>query len=107
MLAHIQQPGELEQNHLRAITFIREASMAGANLVILPAYHLADFYLENENFMKQCVHYKKYLDAYCALAKECHICVVPGFFAELHRNEETQEERLVNFTILSTIIASF
>lgn len=72
--------------------------MAGARLAVLPEYHLADFYPEDENFRKQCAHWKKYLDAYCALAKECRICVVPGSFAELHRDEETHEERLVNCT---------
>lgn len=98
VLTHMDQSRELEQNHSRAVGFIQEAATAGANLAVLPEYHLRDFDPDDENFGRQCAHWKKYLDAYCALAKKCHICIVPGSFAELHRNEETQEERLVNCT---------
>ncbi|KAK5789623.1 hypothetical protein VI817_008746 [Penicillium citrinum] len=74
-------------NHRRAIDFIREAASTGAHLAVLPEYHLADFYPSHDPEIRQrCANWKKYLDAYCRLAKECNICIVPGSLGELHND---------------------
>lgn len=80
------------------MAFVREAASAGATLAVLPEYHLGDYHPADPNFRQQCVHWKRYLDVYCALAKECGVCIVPGSIAELHVHEETGEERLANTT---------
>lgn len=41
-----------------------------------------------------CSHWQEYLDAYCALAKECQICIVPGSLAELR--SEGGAEKIIN-----------
>lgn len=67
------------------MALVREAAASGAQLAVLPEYHLADFFPSHDpTIRQQCANWKKYLDAYCALAKECNICVVPGSFGELH-----------------------
>ena len=79
------KPNEIESNHQRAISFIKDAATAGAHLAVLPEYHLADFYPSHDpEIRQQCGNWKRYLDAYCALAKELNICIVPGSFGELH-----------------------
>lgn len=84
-LPRASQPNEIEDNHRRAISFIREAAISGANLAVLPEYHLADFFPSHDPAIKQqCANWKTYLNAYCRLAKECNICIVPGSLGELH-----------------------
>ncbi|KAJ5243938.1 hypothetical protein N7489_004034 [Penicillium chrysogenum] len=74
-----------KSNHQRAKAFIRNAAAAGAHLAVLPEYHLADFYPSHDpTIRQQCSNWKTYLDNYCALAKECNICIVPGSLGELH-----------------------
>ncbi|CEJ60564.1 hypothetical protein PMG11_09135 [Penicillium brasilianum] len=78
-------PNEIESNHQRAVSFIKDAASSGADLAVLPEYHLADFAPGHDpEIRKQCANWKTYLDAYCALAKECNICIVPGSLGELH-----------------------
>ncbi|KAJ5397526.1 hypothetical protein N7509_005639 [Penicillium cosmopolitanum] len=80
-----QQPNEIKDNHRRAISFIREAATSGADLAVLPEYHLADFFPSHDSAIRQqCANWKTYLNAYCDLAKECNICIVPGSLGELH-----------------------
>lgn len=88
------QPNEIEANHLRAVSYIKDAAAAGTHLAVLPEYHLGDFFPSHDpEIRKQCANWKKYLDAYCALAKECKICIVPGSLGELH-----DDNTLVNAT---------
>ncbi|KAJ5134222.1 hypothetical protein N7476_002560 [Penicillium atrosanguineum] len=79
---------EIESNHQRALSFIREAAASGAQLAVLPEYHLADFSPSYDPSIRQkCANWKRYLDAYCAIAKELNICVVPGSLGELHDDD--------------------
>ncbi|KAJ5099394.1 hypothetical protein N7532_006395 [Penicillium argentinense] len=81
------KPNEIENNHQRAISFIKDAAAKGAHLAVLPEYHLSDFFPSHDPAIRQqCAQWKKYLDAYCSLAKECNICVVPGSLGELHED---------------------
>lgn len=66
------QPLALEDNHARAISFIRAAASQGCDLAVLPEYHLTSWVPNEPTFISLCSQSKKYLDAYCALAKELH-----------------------------------
>lgn len=83
----VVQPNEIESNHQRAISFVRDAAAAGASLAVLPEFHLADFYPSHEPAIRQqCANWKSYVYSYCALAKELNICIVPGSLGELHED---------------------
>ncbi|KAA8649588.1 hypothetical protein EYZ11_005966 [Aspergillus tanneri] len=92
------KPYNIDNNHARAVARIREASSRGVQLAVLPEFHLGELYPPNPDFRNDCKNWKQYLDAYRALARECHICIVPGSFAELHVDAESGEEKLVNAT---------
>jgi predicted amidohydrolase len=51
---------------------------------VLPEYHLTNWLPEDPRFAVLCSQYQKYLDAYCALAAELNICIVPGTIVEKH-----------------------
>ena len=44
----------------------------------------------------QCAQWQEHLSAYKDLAAECRISLVPGTIVELHVDEATGEEKLVN-----------
>jgi predicted amidohydrolase len=72
----------VEANHTKAISYIRSAASQGCDLVVLPEYHLTSWVPDDPSFTIHCGQYKKYVDAYCALAKELHINIVPGTIVE-------------------------
>ncbi|KAI9736553.1 MAG: hypothetical protein M1818_006064 [Claussenomyces sp. TS43310] len=74
---HIE-PMQHESNFTKACSFIRSAASEGCNLAVLPEYHLDGWKPDDPNFRTQRADYKKYLSAYCSLAKELKICIVPG-----------------------------
>jgi predicted amidohydrolase len=65
-------------NHEKAVTLIRSAAQQGCHLAVLPEYHLNSYVAHDQRFTELCTHWKKYLEAYKALAKELNICIVPG-----------------------------
>lgn len=75
---------QVEKNYQTAAAYIRSAALQGAELAVLPEYHLTSWVPDTENFREACSHWKTYLDKYCALARECNICIVPGTIVELH-----------------------
>jgi predicted amidohydrolase len=85
----------MERNHRVACDFIRAAAKQGAELAVLPEYHLLNWLPNDAKFKEACSHWKTYLDGYIALAKECNICIVPGTIVELH-DRGTENERLLN-----------
>jgi predicted amidohydrolase len=54
---------------------------------VLPEYHLTSWVPDDPSFAEHCAHYQKYLDAYCALAKELHVNIVPGTIVEKHGDQ--------------------
>ena len=81
------------------MSYIRQAAQAGANLTVLPEYHLGELpQPEGVNIHDLCIHWQKYLDSYCALAKELGICIVPGSLAEIRGSEGEGAEKPVNAT---------
>jgi predicted amidohydrolase len=97
---------QLDVNFKKAENFIRSAAIQGAELAVLPEYHLTSWVPQEPGFKEACGHWKKYLDKYCALARECEIAIVPGTIVELHTddthdttglaNGEQEGERLLN-----------
>ncbi|KAL4791584.1 carbon-nitrogen hydrolase [Aspergillus venezuelensis] len=74
----------VEQNHATACDYIRSAAAQGAELAVLPEYHLSGWAPEDPLFAVQAEQTAKYLSAYQALAKELNICLVPGTIVEKH-----------------------
>lgn len=89
------QPMAMEKNYQKAEGFIRAAALQGANLAVLPEYHLLNWLPHDSKFKEACGHWQAYVDKYQALAKECNINIVPGTIVELH-DEGTDDERLLN-----------
>ncbi|KJK67396.1 Carbon-nitrogen hydrolase [Aspergillus parasiticus SU-1] len=93
------EPHDIENNHARAKAYIQKASQAGADLAVLPEFHLADFHPTHDATIRQrCKNYSTHLTSYRTLAKECNINIVPGSIAELHTDPTTGEEKLLNVT---------
>ncbi|PSK55958.1 hypothetical protein B9Z65_4836 [Elsinoe australis] len=100
------KPLQLDFNYSKAEKFIRSAASQGAELAVLPEYHLTNWIPDDPGFKPACAHWKKYLDKYRALAKECKISIVPGTIVELHTDDvhdrtglaegEREGERLLN-----------
>ena len=83
-------------NYARAAAFIASAASQGAQLAVLPEYHLTNWVPDDPGFGELCDQWKVYLDKYRALAKELKICIVPGTIVERHQDAATEEERMVN-----------
>lgn len=91
-----QQPLDPEHNFTKAAGFVRSAAAQGAELVVLPEYHLTNWLPKDPSFAGLCDQWETYLKKYQELAKECGICIVPGTIVEGHRGEEQEEDRLLN-----------
>jgi predicted amidohydrolase len=78
------------------IAFVRSAAAQGAELVVLPEYHLTNWLPKDPSFAGLCDEWETYLKKYQELAKECGICIVPGTIVEGHRGEEQEQDRLLN-----------
>ena len=86
----------IESNFAKAAEFIETAASKGAQLAVLPEYHLTSWLPEEPGFFDLCSQWEKYLAKYQALAKAYHICIVPGTILERHQEAEREEEKLVN-----------
>lgn len=87
---------QIEDNFLQAENFIRSAAIQGAELVVLPEYHLTSWVPKTEGFVELCGQWDTYLKKYQALAKELKICIVPGTIVERHTSVKSEEEKLLN-----------
>lgn len=58
-------------------------------MAVLPEYHLTSWVPSDPGFAVLAAQYQKYLDAYCTLAKELNINIVPGTIVEKHENTLT------------------
>ena len=74
----------IESNHAKAESLIRTAATQGADLAVLPEYHLTNWLPDDPNFRNLCSQSQTYLESYQALAKELNICIVPGTIVEKH-----------------------
>ncbi|KAF1841900.1 carbon-nitrogen hydrolase [Cucurbitaria berberidis CBS 394.84] len=90
------KPMQLEHNFSKAANFIRSAAAQGAELAVLPEYHLTNWVPKDPGFVGLCDQWETYLQKYRDLAKECKICIVPGTIVETHRENEKEEDKLLN-----------
>ncbi|KAJ5626580.1 hypothetical protein N7528_004007 [Penicillium herquei] len=72
----------IEENHATACNYIREAASQGAELAVLPEYHLSGWAPTDERWSIQAGQASQYLANYQSLAKELKICLVPGTIIE-------------------------
>ena len=63
---------------------------------MLPEYHLTSWVPKAEGFLELCDQWETYLKKYQELARECHICIVPGTLVERHTDAENEDEKLLN-----------
>ncbi|KAJ5104371.1 hydrolase carbon-nitrogen family [Penicillium alfredii] len=75
----------IKKNHATACTYIREAAAQGAELAVLPEYHLSAWVPNDPLWAIQAADSAHYLANYQALAKELGICLVPGTIIEKHQ----------------------
>jgi predicted amidohydrolase len=112
---------QLEDNFNKAANFVRSAAAQGAELAVLPEYHLTNWLPKDPGFVGLCDQWEVYLRKYQDLAKECGICelifqydtstfmcinmesygliwagIVPGTIVESHREAEKEEDKLLN-----------
>ncbi|KAJ9649729.1 hypothetical protein H2199_000508 [Coniosporium tulheliwenetii] len=90
------KPLDPEFNFNKAATFIRSAAKQGAELAVLPEYHLTNWLPKDSKFINVCAQWETYLRKYQDLAKECNICIVPGSIGEYHPGEKEYESKLIN-----------
>ncbi|KAK5016436.1 carbon-nitrogen hydrolase [Cryomyces antarcticus] len=90
------KPLQLEKNFAKAEHFIRAAAKQGAELAVLPEYHLTNWIPKDPKFADACDQWETYLQKYQALAKECNINIVPGTIVERHVDAEKEEDKLLN-----------
>ncbi|KAL8678037.1 MAG: hypothetical protein Q9186_005568 [Xanthomendoza sp. 1 TL-2023] len=90
------KPMQIEFNYTKAARFIQDAATKGAQLAVLPEYHLTNWVPEDRRWSEVCGQWKVYLNKYRVLAKECNICIVPGTIVERHQDEKTREDRFIN-----------
>ncbi|PYI35901.1 hydrolase, carbon-nitrogen family [Aspergillus indologenus CBS 114.80] len=74
----------IEENHRKACDYIREAAAQGAELAVLPEYHLNGWAPSDPLWLDHAASTQQYLQAYQALARDLHICIVPGTIVERH-----------------------
>jgi predicted amidohydrolase len=68
------QPLQPEINFNKAVTFVRSAASQGAELAVLPEYHLTGWKPEDPRFLAVCESCEGWVEKYQELAKELGIC---------------------------------
>ena len=87
---------QIESNYAKAAQFVEEAASRGAQLAVLPEYHLTNWVPEDPKFVDLCAQWELYLNKYRALAKANNICIVPGTLVELHETATEEGNKLIN-----------
>ncbi|KAF2084955.1 carbon-nitrogen hydrolase [Saccharata proteae CBS 121410] len=90
------KPLQPEHNFNKAANFIKSAATQGAELAVLPEYHLTNWLPKDPEFLPLCDQWETYLNKYRDLARECNICIVPGTIVERHKEADKDEDKLLN-----------
>ncbi|KAL8842981.1 MAG: hypothetical protein Q9205_003665 [Flavoplaca limonia] len=90
------KPMQIEFNYAKAAQYIRDAAVKGAQLAVLPEYHLTNWIPDDPHANEIYDLWDIYLNKYRTLAKELSICIVPGTIIERHKIAETKEQKLLN-----------
>ncbi|GAA84519.1 hydrolase, carbon-nitrogen family [Aspergillus luchuensis IFO 4308] len=83
----------IDENHQTACTHIRDAASQGAELAVLPEYHLTGWAPSNPTWTALASKTTPYLEAYQSLARELNICIVPGTIVEHHGPSPTEQQQ--------------
>lgn len=86
----------MEVNFLKASSFIRSAALKGADLAVLPEFHLSGWTPNDSKFIALASKWEIYLSRYQSLAKECNINIVPGTILQASDIAENQELKVYN-----------
>ncbi|ATY66747.1 Nitrilase cyanide hydratase and apolipo N-acyltransferase [Cordyceps militaris] len=73
---------DMEGNYAKAEAFIRSAAAQGAQLAVLPEYHLQGWVGRREALLPCARRAAEFLGRYQALARELGVCLVPGTLLE-------------------------
>ncbi|OAA63821.1 Nitrilase/cyanide hydratase and apolipoprotein N-acyltransferase [Cordyceps fumosorosea ARSEF 2679] len=73
---------DVEGNYSKAESFIRSAAAQGAQLAVLPEYHLQGWVGSREALLGSARRSPEFLARYRALARELGVCIVPGTLLE-------------------------
>ncbi|KAJ5181302.1 Carbon-nitrogen hydrolase [Penicillium cf. griseofulvum] len=73
---------DIQYNHTKACDYIRQAAAQGAELAVLPEYHINGMVPTDPRWAIQAGETTQYLANYQKLAKELQICIVPGTMIE-------------------------
>ncbi|KAJ6787374.1 hypothetical protein PWT90_06302 [Aphanocladium album] len=73
---------DVDGNYARAESFIRSAAAQGAQLAILPEYHLQGWVGDSKALLACARRSGEFLARYQALARELQMCIVPGTLLE-------------------------
>ncbi|KOS22777.1 Hydrolase in pqqF 5'region [Escovopsis weberi] len=79
------KPLDVAGNFARAESFIRRAASQGADLAVLPEYHLQSWRADRAALLAAARKSAPYLDKYRSLARELRIAIVPGTILEVTR----------------------
>ncbi|KAK4654940.1 hypothetical protein QC762_406110 [Podospora pseudocomata] len=79
------------ENFSLSASYIRKAASQGAQLAVLPEYHLTSWCPSHPDFLSSCVESCSYLSQYQSLAKELKIDIVPGTICEVHPSLSAEE----------------
>ena len=90
------EPLQAEKNFTKAEDFIRSAASQGAQLAVLPEYHLSSWEPEDPQFLEIASQWEAFLQRYQALAKELAICIVPGTIVQAMKASDSGGEQLLN-----------
>lgn len=90
------QPLQPEANFTKAANFIASAADQGAQLAVLPEYHLTSWVPDDPQFIPLCAQWETYLNKYKELAKKLEICIVPGTIVQTYKHRELEEDQLHN-----------
>jgi predicted amidohydrolase len=94
----LKQPLQPSENYKTAEKYIRSAASQGAELAVLPEYHLTNWIPKDPKFSQACDEWEIYLKRYQSLAKELGICIVPGTIVERYTEPTSgsEEDKLLN-----------
>ncbi|KAK0391192.1 hypothetical protein NLU13_0693 [Sarocladium strictum] len=92
------------ENYGTAEAYIRKAAAEGAEIAVLPEYHLTSWDPEHPDFIAATEESMSYLPRYQDLARELGISIVPGTICEVHRlgNDESEVRNMAYFIAAGT-----
>ncbi|KJZ74651.1 hypothetical protein HIM_06001 [Hirsutella minnesotensis 3608] len=85
--------GKAGHNFARASSFIRQAVAQGAQLAVLPEYHLSGWAPDAPDFLLAAARESgRYLEAYRGLARELGVAIVPGTLLERTSRDDDDDD---------------